>query len=190
MRKLISFLLAVVFVLSSCLFVFANTAEAASANVVGFPLPAKQTPYNVNVLSHYSGGTVHMPYLYEWGPLKGKKVDLNIIMDIGVSEGTEVYAVADGTIRTVAYGDGGGHYVVITHTDGSYSYYGHLRQKTSLKKGAKVVAGQHIGCSGNTGNSKGAHLHFEWSGHDPYCLYEAKGLVNTSLRCRRVSAYS
>jgi len=32
-------------------------------------------------------------------------------------------------------------------------------------EGQSILAGQHIGGSGNTGNSSGAHLHFGWDGN-------------------------
>ena len=178
MNKTLFRIISLVIVWVTCLSLFSVGISAANKKVEGFPLPVKSTPYNVNVLSHYSGGSKHMPYIYEYGPLKGKTVDLNIIMDIGVAVGTEVYAVAAGKIKTVAYGSNGGHYVVIEHDDGSYSYYGHLKAKCLYKKNTKVTAGQLIGYSGNSGaGSKGAHLHFEWSGHDPYCMYSAQNLV-------------
>ena len=41
------------------------------------------------------------------------------------------------------------------------TYYAHLAN-TRAKKGQKVEAGDVIGLSGNTGNSTGPHLHFEY----------------------------
>lgn len=176
MKKFFVRIIAMVLLICSSL--FPVEIFAANTKAEGFPLPVKSTPYNVNVLSRYSGGSKHMPYIYQYGPLKKKTVDLNIIMDIGVAIGTEVYAVAAGKIITVDYGNNGGHYVVIEHYDGSYSYYGHLKSKCLYKVKTEVAAGQLIGYSGNSGGaSTGPHLHFEWSGHDPYCMYSAKGLV-------------
>lgn len=55
------------------------------------------------------------------------------------------------------YGNG----VVIKHSDGSgYSMYAHMKS-VSVKKGATVKQGDVIGTLGSTGNSTGAHLHFE-----------------------------
>lgn len=178
MKKTMTRILCLALVLVICASMLPASASAASTKSIGFPLPIKSTPYEVTVLSRYSYGTTHMPYIYEYGALKNQTADLNIVMDISVAKGTEVYAVADGKITTVAYGNNGGHYVVIKHTDGSYSYYGHLNAACLLKKGSTVSAGQLIGYSGNSGAaSTGAHLHFEWSGHDPFCAYSAKGLV-------------
>jgi murein DD-endopeptidase MepM/ murein hydrolase activator NlpD len=41
-----------------------------------------------------------------------------------------------------------------------YTLYGHL-SSVSVSQGQTVSQGQVIGYSGNTGNSYGAHLHFE-----------------------------
>ncbi len=178
MKKTLTRILSLALVLIIFASMLPASASAASNKSIGFPLPVRSTPYEVTVLSRYSGGSTHMPYIYQYGALKNKTADLDIVMDIAVAKGTEVYSVADGTINTVAYGSNGGHYVVIKHSDGSYSYYGHLNAKCLLKKGASVSAGQLIGYSGNSGAaSTGAHLHFEWSGHDPFCQYSAQGLV-------------
>lgn len=53
-----------------------------------------------------------------------------------------------------------GNNVVIQSTDGNYHIYAHLN-KITAKKGSKIGAGQQIGTIGSTGNSTGAHLHYE-----------------------------
>jgi murein DD-endopeptidase MepM/ murein hydrolase activator NlpD len=57
-------------------------------------------------------------------------------------------------------GGGYGMHVRIQHAEGYLTIYGHLRQAL-VCVGDKVVAGQVIGRSDNTGNSSGPHLHFE-----------------------------
>ena len=108
--------------------------------------------------------------------------------DIGVPRGTQVWAAASGRVITATtvttdpngpYTAGGykdhsftpgngygyGNYVVIDNGIDSngrriHTYYGHL-SSVAVSPGQNVVAGQVIGYSGNTGNSYGAHLHFE-----------------------------
>lgn len=108
--------------------------------------------------------------------------------DIGVSIGTQVFSAASGTvIRAVtvtsdpngpytsagykdhsystANGLGYGNYIMVDHGIGSdgnrlYTLYGHL-SSVNVSVGQTVTQGQVIGYSGNTGNSYGAHLHFE-----------------------------
>ena len=87
-------------------------------------------------------------------------------IDYGVRSGTSVYAMAGGTAATRNLGASSfGKYVSIKHADGTESIYAHL---SGFEIGnQKVSAGQRIGYSGNTGNSTGDHLHFEWSGLNP-----------------------
>ena len=75
--------------------------------------------------------------------------------------GSPVYAADDGVVALVGSSTGGyGNYVVIAHSGGLDTLYGHL--STSLVKvGQTVAQGQPIGLEGSTGNSTGAHLHFE-----------------------------
>ncbi|MEV0318093.1 transglycosylase family protein [Streptomyces sp. NPDC050658] len=81
-------------------------------------------------------------------------------VDFPVATGTSVKSVAAGTVVSAGWGGSYGYEVVIRHTDGKYSQYGHLSALT-VKAGQKVGAGQRIARSGSTGNSTGPHLHFE-----------------------------
>jgi murein DD-endopeptidase MepM/ murein hydrolase activator NlpD len=80
-------------------------------------------------------------------------------VDYAVPEGTPVLAVADGEITNANWGRSYGVQLV-QKLDGGYFIYAHL-SKTLVKPGDKVVAGQEIAKSGNTGNSTGPHLHAE-----------------------------
>lgn len=53
-----------------------------------------------------------------------------------------------------------GNYVQIKHDDGYTTFYAHL-DSVYVNVGDYVDRGQRIGYMGNTGNSYGAHLHFE-----------------------------
>ena len=83
-------------------------------------------------------------------------------IDIAAGEGASVWA-ADAGVVTIAQGGWNGGYgnvVMIDHGNGWVTVYGHLRQINVVPCQA-VYAGQLIGLAGNTGNSFGAHLHFE-----------------------------
>lgn len=57
-------------------------------------------------------------------------------------------------------GFGYGNYVMIAHKDNYVTLYAHL-DKVNVVMGQTVKRGMTIGYMGNTGNSFGAHLHFE-----------------------------
>lgn len=111
------------------------------------------------------------------GPHKG--------IDYSAPSGTEVFAVADGEIvkkvdgledavvnssGVPAYsGSSFGNHVKIDHGRGKngkniFSIYAHLKKgsiPSNIKEGAKVKSGAFIGKVGSSGNSQGAHLHYE-----------------------------
>lgn len=80
--------------------------------------------------------------------------------------GAYVMAAAGGTVivaRQGGYNGGYGNYVVIKHSNGTQSLYGHLKS-IAVSVGQSVDQGQLIGYEGNTGRSTGTHLHFEIRG--------------------------
>jgi len=55
------------------------------------------------------------------------------------------------------------NYIAITHADGSYVWYGHMKagSLTSKNIGQAVAAGDYLGVVGSSGISTGPHLHLE-----------------------------
>ena len=83
-------------------------------------------------------------------------------MDFACDKKTPVYATADGIIESAKWMSGYGYTVVIDHGYGYKTLYAHLLDKKFLvKKGQKVVRGEQIALSGNSGKSTGPHLHYE-----------------------------
>ena len=80
-------------------------------------------------------------------------------IDVACKVGTDIIAVADGKIENASWGKSYGTQLV-QKVEGGWVIYAHL-SKALVKAGDKVVKGQHIAESGNTGNSSGPHLHFE-----------------------------
>lgn len=85
-------------------------------------------------------------------------------IDLAAAEGTPYYAADDGTVIYATY-DGGynggaGNWIVIAHGNGIVTKYMHS-SAVYVSVGEQVTRGQNIGAVGNTGNSFGAHLHFQ-----------------------------
>jgi murein DD-endopeptidase MepM/ murein hydrolase activator NlpD len=82
-------------------------------------------------------------------------------IDIDLNKGQPVVAAFDGKIRVAKRNNGGfGNLVIIMHANGLETVYAHL-SKIKVKEGQVVLSGQVIGLGGNTGKSRGSHLHFE-----------------------------
>lgn len=81
-------------------------------------------------------------------------------IDIGAAEGTPVGAAGAGEVTTAGWYGGYGNAVIIDHGNGLQSLYGHL-SAIMVSVGDLVTQLQTIGLVGSTGNSTGAHLHFE-----------------------------
>lgn len=82
-------------------------------------------------------------------------------IDIKVNVGDSIVAAFDGKVRIVKYERRGyGKYIVIRHSNGLETVYGHL-SKQLVEENQVVKAGELIGLGGNTGRSTGSHLHFE-----------------------------
>ena len=82
-------------------------------------------------------------------------------IDIGLPVGEPIFATFEGKVRYARYNSGGyGYLVILRHPNGLETYYGHLC-KLNVEVNDYVVAGQVIGYGGNTGRSRGPHLHYE-----------------------------
>lgn len=87
--------------------------------------------------------------------------------DVIAAEGTPVVSPRAGVVFWRAYqAAGAGHYLVIRGDDARDYVFMHLQDgSVAVAKGDAVAAGQQIAAVGNTGDSHGAHLHFEiWPG--------------------------
>lgn len=92
-------------------------------------------------------------------------------VDFNMSSGTPVHAARSGVVARIeesndkgCWEDGCGafaNFIVVLHDDGTTGEYYHLQQNGALvAAGDKVIAGQKIGLSGNTGHTTMPHLHF------------------------------
>lgn len=112
--------------------------------------------------------------------------------DLATPTGTAIFAAASGTVVANGYGNvlGGrnGWGLLIEHSGGFWTYYGHMKAQSPCGVGSSVRAGQRVGHVGNTGlghpdTTTGAHLHFETHEgrvngiREPYAFMAARGVV-------------
>ena len=82
-------------------------------------------------------------------------------VDYAAPKGTPVWAIADGAVVSCGWNGGYGKQVVIRHSKGYRSMYGHLSgYGPGISKGKTVHQKQIIGYVGSTGLSTGPHLDF------------------------------
>ena len=93
------------------------------------------------------------PFTGQWYIHKG--VDISTYRT-----GDPVVSTADGLVVAIGYDASLGNYIIIQHSHGFTTRYGHL-MAFRVAKGQKVQQGQVIGLLGNTGLTTGPHLHYE-----------------------------
>ena len=82
-------------------------------------------------------------------------------IDIGGATGNAIFASDSGVVVYAGWSDYGyGYLIVIDHGNGFQTAYAHL-SAVAVTCGQSVFQGGYIGAMGSTGNSSGAHLHFE-----------------------------
>jgi len=82
-------------------------------------------------------------------------------LDFTASQGTPIYATANGVVKEADYNAGGyGNHVIINHGYGYETLYGHM-YRIKARVGQKIKRGEVIGYVGNTGKSTGPHCHYE-----------------------------
>ncbi len=88
-------------------------------------------------------------------------------IDIAAPVGQPVKAAFEGVVIEVRSDENYGNTLVIDHSGGLKTLYGHLGQ-INVEENQKVTRGEIIGTVGNSGVSTGYHLHFEvWRNDKP-----------------------
>ena len=115
--------------------------------------PAIQ-PVSNETLTH-----LHATFGERYHPLLGYLRDhkgLDFTADIG----TPVYATGDGVVKIAYFSGSYGNVIFINHGYGYETRYAHL-SAFNVKRGQQIKRGDIIGFVGNTGLSRGPHLHYE-----------------------------
>ena len=98
-------------------------------------------------------GQFTSPFGQRWGRLHAG-------VDLAAPTGTPIRAAASGQVILMAPTGGYGNYTCINHGQSISTCYAH-QSRFGTSRGATVKQGEVMGYVGNTGNSFGAHLHFE-----------------------------
>lgn len=105
-------------------------------------------PITGRITSYFGGRYIFGSYSYHSG------------LDISCSYGAAVCAADGGTVTYTGYKGSYGNLVIITHDNGTQTYYAH-NSSIVVSTGQKVAKGQQIAKAGSTGRSTGVHCHFE-----------------------------
>ncbi len=128
-----------------------HTSSDTSKKPTAQPVTAFQMPFPCGEVWTGTTRSTHSP--------SARSVDWNRTDDFQ----DPVVAAASGVVTTAVTGKkrpSYGQFVVIDHGNDESTLYAHLDSVTVVV-GQTVTAGTQIGTLGNTGNSYGAHLHFE-----------------------------
>ncbi|MCB9618577.1 MAG: LysM peptidoglycan-binding domain-containing protein [Sandaracinus sp.] len=132
-------------------------------------------------------GTLHHPlegghFLRGWGSGAG---GYHLALDLYTPPGTPIRAVERGLVAYAGTGVRGyGRFVIVVHPNGLVSAYAHNREALVVA-GELVARGQVIARLGNTGISRGPHLHFMLIDDGEHC--DALPLLRPLARFRNGS---
>jgi len=93
-------------------------------------------------------------------PFSGEGRETHQGLDIAVDFGTPVASTADGLVIHAGPYSGYGNLVILYHSNGLTTRYGHLSRIT-VEAGQRIKRGDQIGHAGSTGRSTGPHVHYE-----------------------------
>jgi murein DD-endopeptidase MepM/ murein hydrolase activator NlpD len=119
-----------------------NGGSIVSNYVMAWPVQGRLTSY----------------YGYRRNPISGGR-SFHDGLDIAAITGTPIRAAMAGQVISVGYDNVYGNFVLINHSGGYRTLYGHM-DSFCTRGGTYVTTDDVIGYVGSTGQSTGAHLHF------------------------------
>lgn len=117
-------------------------------------------------MRHYVWGGLDVPITQRFGVNPADYDQFGYVghngLDLGLLNGTRLYAATDGTVAFAGNDPGGyGWNVYVLSTDGGAWICAHMTAGSlAVALGDVVSRGEYLGLSDNTGNSTGPHLHF------------------------------
>lgn len=129
-------------------------------------------------------GEISSPFGMRNDPFTGKE-RFHAGVDVAAPRGTAIRSVADGEVVFSGWRRGGeGRVVEVRHADGLVTSYAHA-EKTLVRAGQHVVAGEVVATVGSSGRASGPHLHFgaarDGQAVDPSGILERSRPVTTVL---------
>lgn len=127
-----------------------------------------------------SGGYVSSHFGMRVHPIYGV-ARLHAGIDLATACGRPVYAARGGRVSYSGWLGTSGNFIRVSHDDGVTTGYAHLQNGSLyVRLGQTVATGQLIGRIGNTGGSRGCHLHLETRqnmvAQDPYPFFLNRGI--------------
>lgn len=139
---------------------YASVWDTTRINPYGVNMKLRKDTNNLRLVfnpecdySHPVGGIVTSDFGF-------RRTRYHYGIDIDLETGDQVVSAFEGTVRVARYSPSYGYYVIIRHLNGLETLYAHL-SKLMVKPGDYLQAGDALGLGGNTGRSRGSHLHFE-----------------------------
>lgn len=137
-------------------------SDDTKAEVFKIPPPSYCSYDKVDIRFKYKSplyGVITSRYGYRDHPIIND-ASFHTGIDIAAKSGSTITSFADGKVIEAGRNSTYGNYLLIEHSDGIRSFYGH-NSKLNVKKGQSVKLGQKVAEVGSTGMSTGPHLHFE-----------------------------
>lgn len=175
-------------------------SQPAEIEVARFQQPLRpwgyeyRTHYGHSAYPHDDNHVYELPYAAGAGyrvaqshdRLSTHRLGNRYAIDWAIPVGAPVFAARGGqVVSTYAESDGPetGNHVWIQHGDGTVGKYLHLAHRgVHVREGDRVITGALIGRSGDTGFSRGPHLHFSVSSLGGRYLYQT---FNVKFRTTR-----
>lgn len=117
----------------------------------------KSTPFGHWIVTSPYGTRTHI----ENGKAVPGKTSFHKGIDFGRNKDNPIGAATSGIVTASGWQGGYGNAVTVRGDDGLTYVYAHMRDTPAVDKGERVSGGDVLGIVGSTGNSTGAHLHFE-----------------------------
>ncbi|MFQ5441281.1 MAG: peptidoglycan DD-metalloendopeptidase family protein [Thermodesulfobacteriota bacterium] len=113
-----------------------------------------KSPLRYSRITSYFSRRRYHPILKRYRPHHG--------VDYAAPRGTPIETTGSGRVEFAGWKKGYGRFVVVKHSNGFKTGYGHMsRIKRGIRRGVRVAQGDVVGYVGSTGISTGPHLHYE-----------------------------